>query len=51
MVYLMSWQKWMSFSKCYNLDAKTLYISDFAIKEIRGRSVTSDKQSLENKTF
>ena len=30
---------------------KTLYTSNFAIKEIKGRTIVSDKQNLENKAF
>ena len=44
----MSWQKCMSFSKCSNLEAKN-ETSNFAIKEIRGRTIISHKQNLENK--
>ena len=41
----------MSFSKCSNLEVKTLYTSYFAIKEIKGKTIISDKQNLENKAF
>ena len=41
----------MSFSKCSNLETKTRYTSKFAIKEIKGRTITSDKQNLVNKAF
>ena len=41
----------MSFSKRYDLEAKTLYTSNFAIKEIKGWTIISDKQNLENKAF
>ena len=44
----MSWQKFMSFSKCSNLEAKNII---HFIKEIKGRTIISDKQDLENKAF
>ena len=47
----MSWQKCMSFSKCSNLETKKLYTSNFVVKEIKGRTIISDKQTLENKAF
>ena len=46
----MSWQKGMSFSKCSHLEAKHVIRSNFAIKEMKSRTVISDKQNLE-KTF
>ena len=39
----------MAFSKCSNL--KTLYTSNFASKELKGRTITSDKQILETNLF
>ena len=47
----MSWQERMPFSKCSNSEAKTLYTSNFAIKEIKGITIISDKQNPENKAF
>ena len=47
----MSWQKFMSFMKCSNLETKTLYTSNFAIKEVKSRTIISDKQNLESKAF
>ena len=41
----------MSFSKCSNLKLKRLLTSNFAIKKIKGRTIISDKQNLENKDF
>ena len=43
----MSWQKSMSFWECSNLEAEKT--SNFAIKEIKGRTIISDKQNLEHK--
>ena len=37
----------MSFSKCSNLEAKNVKHLNFAIKEIKCRTITSDKQNLE----
>ena len=48
----MSWQKCMSFSKCFNLEAET--VIDFKLchrRDKKGRTIISDKQSLENKAF
>ena len=44
----MSRQKCMSFPKCSNLEAKKLHTSNFVIKEIKGRTVISNKQNVEN---
>ena len=47
----MSWQKCMSFSRCSKLEDKKLYTSDFAIKEMKGQTIISDKQNLKDKAF
>ena len=39
----------LSSSKCSNLEAIRLYPSNFAIKEIKGRTIISHKQNLKNK--
>ena len=46
----MSQQKCMSFSKCSNLEAKTLYTSNFVIKERKSRTIISHKQTEISKT-
>ena len=47
-----SWQKCMLFSKCSEFEAKKkLYTSTFAIKELKGRTITSNKQNLESKAL
>ena len=43
------WQKCMSFSKCSNLEAKTLYTSNFAIKVIIKRSNYNLRQTKSRK--
>ena len=48
----MSRQKCVSLSKCSNLEAiKTLDTSNVAIEEIKGRTMISKKQNVENKAF
>ena len=47
----MSWQKCMSFLKCSNLKLNTLDTSNFAIKEIKGRTIISGEQNFENKAL
>ena len=41
----------MSVSNCSNLELKWLYTSNFAIKEIKGQTIISNKQNVENKAF
>ena len=47
----MSWQKCTSFSKCFNLEAKNVINFKLVFKEIKGRTVNSNKQNFENKLF
>ena len=47
----MSWQKCKSFSKCSNLEAKKAKTSNFAIKELKGRTIISNEQNIDKKAF
>ena len=49
----MSWQKCMSLSKCSSLEAEKVIekFENFAMKDINGRTIISDKQNLKNKAF
>ena len=50
-VYYMSFQKCMSFSKCYNLEAKKVIRFKVCHQRDKDRTIICDKPNFENKAF